>query len=213
MEDWALIRRLAADGVPQRQVARQLGIGRSTVARAVASEVPPKYERSRFRRRSRRSRRGCGRCWRVPGDAGVGDRRAGRLGRVDPWFRENVARLRPQYRRPDPADRLTWAPGDAAQCDLWFPPAQDPARGRHGTLLPVLVITAAYSRFMAGRMIPTRTTRTCCGDVGADPGAGPGAAAADLGQRDRDRPWREAADGGDAALPGTLATHRAAAPA
>ena len=45
MEDWALIRRLVADGVPQRQVARQLGIGRSTVARAVASAVPPKYER------------------------------------------------------------------------------------------------------------------------------------------------------------------------
>ncbi len=22
------------------------------------------------------------------------------------WFRENLARLRPQYRRPDPADRL-----------------------------------------------------------------------------------------------------------
>jgi DNA invertase Pin-like site-specific DNA recombinase len=45
VEDWALIRRLVADGVPQRQVARQLGIGRSTVARAVASAVPPKYER------------------------------------------------------------------------------------------------------------------------------------------------------------------------
>jgi DNA invertase Pin-like site-specific DNA recombinase len=41
VEDWALIRRLVADGVPQRQVARQLGIGRSTVARAVASHVPP----------------------------------------------------------------------------------------------------------------------------------------------------------------------------
>jgi len=38
------------------------------------------------------------------------------------WVRENVARLRPQYRHPDPADRLTWAPGAAAQCDLWFPP-------------------------------------------------------------------------------------------
>jgi IS30 family transposase len=45
VEDWALIRRLVADGVPQRQVARDLGIGRSTVARAVASDVPPKYER------------------------------------------------------------------------------------------------------------------------------------------------------------------------
>jgi IS30 family transposase len=45
VEDWALIRRLVADGVPQRQVARDLGIGRSTVARAVASDVPSKYER------------------------------------------------------------------------------------------------------------------------------------------------------------------------
>ena len=44
MEDWALIRRLVADGVPQRQVARNLGIGRSTVERALASDRPPRYE-------------------------------------------------------------------------------------------------------------------------------------------------------------------------
>jgi len=70
VEDWALIRRLVADGVPQRQVARDLGVGRSTVARAVASDVPPKYERkraptsfSRFEPRVRGSAtmsRGCG---------------------------------------------------------------------------------------------------------------------------------------------------------
>ena len=40
-----MIRRLVADGVPQRQVARDLGIGRSTVERALASDRPPKYER------------------------------------------------------------------------------------------------------------------------------------------------------------------------
>lgn len=45
VEDWALIRRLVAEGVPQRQVARDLGIGRSTVTRALASHGPPKYER------------------------------------------------------------------------------------------------------------------------------------------------------------------------
>ncbi|WP_366077246.1 helix-turn-helix domain-containing protein [uncultured Aeromicrobium sp.] len=38
VEDWALIRRLVADGFPQRQVARDLGIGRSTVERALASD-------------------------------------------------------------------------------------------------------------------------------------------------------------------------------
>jgi hypothetical protein len=74
------------------------------------------------------------------------------------WFRENVARLRPQHRRPDPADRLTWVPGDAAQCDLWFPPARIPLEDGSTPLLPVLVITAAHSRFTTGLMIPTRRT-------------------------------------------------------
>ena len=27
------------------------------------------------------------------------------------WFRDNVARLRPEHRPIDPADRLTWAAG------------------------------------------------------------------------------------------------------
>ena len=40
-----MIRRLVADGVPQRQVARDLGIGRSTVERAVTSTRPPRYGR------------------------------------------------------------------------------------------------------------------------------------------------------------------------
>jgi transposase len=45
-EDWALIRRLVADGVSKRQVARDLGISRATVDRAVALDRPPKYERA-----------------------------------------------------------------------------------------------------------------------------------------------------------------------
>ena len=159
MEDWALIRRLVADGVPQRQVARQLGIGRSTVARAVASEVPPKYERkpgpTSFSRFELRVRELLAEFPEMP--ATVIAERVDWDGSIS-WFRENVARLRPQFRRPDPADRLTWSPGDAAQCDLWFPPARVPLEDGSTRLLPVLVITAAHSRFTAGRMIPTRTT-------------------------------------------------------
>ena len=74
------------------------------------------------------------------------------------WFRDNVRRLRPEHRRPDPADRLTWAAGDAAQCDLWFPPRKIPLEDGTRVLLPVLVLTTAYSRFMLARMIPTRRT-------------------------------------------------------
>jgi hypothetical protein len=159
VEDWALIRRLVADGVPQRQVARQLGIGRSTVARAVASDTPPKYERkpvpTSFSPFEARVRALLAEFPEMP--ATVIAERAGWDGSIS-WFRENVARLRPEHRRPDPADRLSWAPGDAAQCDLWFPPGRIPLEDGSSALLPVLVITAAHSRFTAGRMIPTRKT-------------------------------------------------------
>ena len=46
MEDWALIRRLVADGVPKSRIATQLGISRATVFSAVESVEPPRYERS-----------------------------------------------------------------------------------------------------------------------------------------------------------------------
>ena len=159
MEDWALIRRLVADGVPQRQVARDLGIGRSTVERALASDRPPKYER--------RGGADVVHAVRAAGAAAAGTtpdmpatviaERVGWTGSIT-WFRDNVRRLRPEHRPVDPADRLTWLPGDAAQCDLWFPPKKIPLEDGTRTLLPVLVITAAHSRFMLARMIPTRHT-------------------------------------------------------
>jgi transposase len=159
VEDWALIRRLVADGVPQRQVARDLGVGRSTVARALASDRPPKYERkpvpTAFTPFEMRVRVLLAEHPDLP--ATVIAERAGWTGSIT-WFRDNVRRLRPEYRRPDPADRLTWAAGDAAQCDLWFPPRKIPLEDGTRTLLPVLVITAAHSRFTLARMIPTRRT-------------------------------------------------------
>jgi transposase len=159
VEDWALIRRLVADGVPQRQVARDLGIGRSTVERALASDRPPKYERpavpTSFTPFEAAVRRLLATTPDMP--ATVIAERVGWTGSIT-WFRDNVRRLRPEHRPVDPADRLIWLPGDAAQCDLWFPPKQIPLEDGRTTLLPVLVITAAYSRFMVGRMIPTRTT-------------------------------------------------------
>jgi len=75
------------------------------------------------------------------------------------WFRDNLRRLRPEYRPVDPADRLTWLPGDAAQCDLWFPPKGIPLEDGTPALLPVLVITCGHSRFTLARVIPTRHTQ------------------------------------------------------
>ena len=159
MEDWALIRRLAADGVPKARIAAQLGISRTTVIKAVNSEAPPRYERKAgatsftvFEAAVRALLE------EVPDmPATVLAERVGWTGSIR-WFSENVKRLRPEHRPVDPADRLSWAPGDAAQCDLWFPPRKIPLEDGTARLLPVLVITAAYSRFMTGRMIPTRKT-------------------------------------------------------
>ena len=44
--EWAEIRALASDGVSQRQIAKRLGIHRRTVARALASDLPPRYVRA-----------------------------------------------------------------------------------------------------------------------------------------------------------------------
>jgi transposase len=154
-----LIRRLVADGVPQRQVARELGVGRSTVARAVASMSPPKYERleqpTSFSPFGLRVRVLLAEHPQMP--ATVIAERVGWSGSIT-WFRDNVRRLRPEQRPVDPADRLVWEPGDAAQCDLWFPPRRIPLEDGSARLLPVLVIVPAYSRFVLGRMIPTRKT-------------------------------------------------------
>lgn len=177
MEDWALIRRLVADGVPQRQVAKDLGVGRSTVARAVGSARPPKYERptvaTAFTPFEPLVRQLLASTPDMP--ATVLAERVGWSGSIT-WFRDNVRRLRPQHRPVDPADRLTWLPGDVAQCDLWFPPKKIPLEDGSTVLLPVLVMTCAYSRFTLARMIPTRHTTdlllgmwALLGDLGAVP--------------------------------------------
>ncbi|MDT4934751.1 MAG: hypothetical protein QOK11_2643 [Pseudonocardiales bacterium] len=159
MEDWALIRRLVAEGVPKARVAQRLGVSRTTVVKAVSSDAPPRYERrvaptsfSPFEQRVRAL---------LEDDpdlpATVLAERVGWTGSIT-WFRENVKRLRPEHRKIDPADRLVWEPGDAARCDLWFPPRKISLEDGTAKSLPVLVITAAHSRFITARMIPTRKT-------------------------------------------------------
>jgi transposase len=159
LEDWALIRRLAAEGVPKARIAQRLGISRTTVIKAVNSDAPPRYERrpgpTSFTVFEPRVRALLEQTPDMP--ATVLAERVGWTGSIR-WFSDNVKRLRPEHRPVDPADRLTWAPGDAAQCDLWFPPRKIPLEDGTTKLLPVLVITAAHSRFMTARMIPTRKT-------------------------------------------------------
>jgi transposase len=71
-----------------------------------------------------------------------------------------VAELRPVYLPPDPASRTAYGAGEVAQCDLWFPDITVPVgfgQTRSATRLPVLVMVTGYARWLAARLIPSRT--------------------------------------------------------
>ena len=164
VEDWAEIRRLhRAEGLPIKAIVRLLGVSRNTVRSAIASDVPPKYER------------------RPVGSAvDAVEPRIRELLQVYPsmpatviaqrvgWtrgltvFKQRVAELRPVYLPPDPASRTSYAAGEIAQCDLWFPPIHLPVgfgQSRKPALLPVLTMITGYSRWLSAVLIPSRCSQ------------------------------------------------------
>ena len=70
-----------------------------------------------------------------------------------------VADLRPAYLPPDPASRTSYAAGQVAQCDLWFPPVRLPVgfgQVRTPAQLPVLTMVCGYSRWLLAVLLPSR---------------------------------------------------------
>jgi len=160
VKEWAEIRHLhGSEGMSIRGIAAHLGVARETVARAVALESPPSYSRpvvaSAFDVFEVRVRQLLAEFPSMP--ATVIAERVGWEGSPS-WFRKKVAVLRPEFGPKDPADRLSYAPGDQAQCDLWFP-ATAVMTSTGPRVFPVLVIVASYSRFITARMLPSRTTQ------------------------------------------------------
>lgn len=161
MEDWAEIRRLyRSENLSQAAIARRLRLSRNTVAKAVNSQEPPRYERapvatSAWAQIEMAVRVLLGRYPTMP--TTVIAQRVGWTGGRS-WFAENVARIRPEYAPADPCDRLVHLPGEQVQCDLWFPGHLVPDHAGVLRSFPVLVMVAAYSRFIAAMMIPSRVT-------------------------------------------------------
>lgn len=158
MEDWAEIRRLhRAEGMPIRSIARQLGIGRNTVRRALAADGPPKYQRpakgSIVDAVEPQIRQLLAQWPTMPATV-----IAERIGwtRSLTVLKDRVRELRPVFAPPDPASRTDYRPGELAQCDLWFPPVDIPLGFGQLGRPPVLVMVSGYSRMMTARMIPSR---------------------------------------------------------
>lgn len=158
MENWAEIRRLhRGEGLPIKAIARRLGISRNTVKRALASDEPPRYQRSAkgsavdaFEPLIR------GLLAEFPDmPATVIAERVGWTRSIS-VFRARVAQLRPLFAPTDPASRTTYAPGELVQCDLRFPPVDIPVGFGQVARLPVLTMTSGYSRLPAALMIPSR---------------------------------------------------------
>ncbi|MFN3002973.1 IS21 family transposase [Mycolicibacterium wolinskyi] len=161
MEDWAEIRRLyRSEKLSQAEIARRLGLARNTVAKAVRSESPPRYERPPVTTSAWAQVEPAVRALLAQYPTMAATVIAERVGWTGghSWFGENVARIRPEYAPADPCDRLVHRPGEQVQCDLWFPGRLVPDHAGVLRSFPVLVMVAAYSRFIAAVMIPSRVT-------------------------------------------------------
>lgn len=127
-------------------------------------------------------------------------------------LKDRIRAIRPEYVGVDPVDRTSYRPGEVAQCDLWFPEPRIPVAPGQERVLPVLVMTLGFSRFMLAEMIPSRQ--------GGDILAGMWSLVSRIGRVPRTLVWdREAAIGGTgkvtapaAAFAGTLAARILLAP-
>jgi transposase len=158
VEDWAEIRRLhRAEGVPIKAIARRLGIGRNTVRRALAADGPPRYQRpprGSIVDAVEPQIRALLAEWPTMPATVIAER----IGwtRSLTVLKERVRELRPLFAPPDPASRTDYEPGELAQCDLWFPPADVPLGFGQTGRPPVLVLVSGYSRMITAVMLPSR---------------------------------------------------------
>ena len=158
VEDWAEIRRLSkSEGLSINEIVRQLGVARNTVRSALRSDEPPAYRRSPsgsiVDAVEPEIRRLLMQFPRMPATV-----IAERIGwdRSLTVLKDRVRELRPLYLPPDPAGRTQYRPGELAQWDLWFPPADIPLENGEVAKPPVIVGLTGYSRVMVAKMIPSR---------------------------------------------------------
>jgi len=158
VENWAeLRRRHLVDGVSLKRLAKESGLSRNTVRRAIRADSPPSYKRPRrpskldpFREQINALLKGDPK---IPAQV-IGDRitEAGYTGKqtiLDDLVRE----LRPVHAPSRVFQRTLYTPGEICQFDIWRPGEEIPvghAQTRKGY---VVVCCLGYSRVGAGALV------------------------------------------------------------
>ena len=140
VQQWAEIRRMVlVERRSQREVARLTGLARDTVARAVRSEVPPRYVRSPTSSKLDPFRDWV--CEQLRADPRIPSQRlremAVELGYEGgkTIFDDFVREVRPLFLVRRTFQRTIYRPGELVQCDLWEPGEHIPVghgQRRHG---------------------------------------------------------------------------------
>jgi transposase len=181
VQQWAEIRRLVlVEGRSQRAVARLTGLSRSTVAKAVQSEMPPRYSRAPAGSKLDPFRDWV--CEQLREDPTIQAQRlremAAELGYEGgkTIFDDYVREVRPRFVVRRTFQRTVYRPGELVQCDLWEP--REPVAVGHGQTRRGWVATAelCWSRVIAGALIFSKEApdilwgvARCLGRIGALP--------------------------------------------
>jgi transposase len=158
VQQWAEVRRLVlVEGRSQREVARLTGLARDTVARAVASETPPKYTRAPAGTKLDPFKDWI--CEQLREDPTIPSQRLREMASDLGYrggktiFDDFVREIRPRFVVRRTFQRTIYRPGELAQCDLWEP--RQPIPVGHGQTRRGWVVTCelCWSRVIAGALI------------------------------------------------------------
>ena len=172
VEQWAEVRRLRfVRGLSIREIHRRTGLHRETIRRALASDVPPRYERevmgSKLDPFKDEIHRLLGLDARLPGQrireliAPLGFDGGKTI--VDDYLRE----VRPLFCPPPRSfQRTVYRPGEICQFDLWEPSAEIPVGHGQTRRAWVVVACLGYSRAGAGALVFSKQTPELLAGIG-----------------------------------------------
>jgi hypothetical protein len=158
VEQWAEIRRLVlVERRSRRDAARLCGVARETVARALASDVPPRYERPLAGSKLDPFREWI--CEQLRADPSIQSQRLRELATGFGYeggksiFDDYVREVRPRFQVRRTFQRTIYRPGELVQCDLWEP--RELITVGHGQQRRGYVVTAelCWSRVIAGSLV------------------------------------------------------------